>query len=166
MSQNKKNSDYDIPTVGVFPLQPVLVDGWALDKIPILWGPNQRNCNYNEYNPPASIASWRLFEQLNIPRVVRFIYNKDELGDDSDQDSDPGDQLYEWKITNYCYGAHDSTVMLCVTWTLQEAPFGFCQCFIGQLDTPANFAAMQMQYPFGLIRESYSYTFPCFDVMD
>ena len=93
MSHNQKNSDLDIPTVGVLPFQPVLVDTFDLDRIPILWGPNQRACNFNGYQPPASITDWRLFEQLNIPKVVRFVYNKGELSDDDsddDSDGDPG----------------------------------------------------------------------------
>lgn len=156
MSQNKKNQDHDIPTVFVFPSLPVLIDGFPESKIPILWGPNQTNCSINSYNPPA-FANWRTLEQLNIPKVVRFIYPSGELGDDSDDDGgNTGDQRGMWKVTNFQYCAHDGQCLLGVTWTLQEVPFPYYVCLwnFPTLDFPIPYNTMVQEIPLGTERES------------
>lgn len=156
MSQNKKNSDFDVPTADALPYQPVLIDSFPLSKIPIFWGPNQTNCNYNTYSSPVSIAAWRQLEQLNIPRVVRFVWNKGEFGNDSDDDDGgTGGQRGLHRVTNYAYCNHDGICQLGVVWTQVGVPFPtYFICYLGLPDTPANFMQMQTDYPIGTEKES------------
>lgn len=94
---------------------------------------------------------------MNIPRVVRFVWNKGEYGDDSDDDDNGGggNPRGLHRVTNYFYCAHDGVCQLGVVWTQVGVPFPtYFVCYLGLPDTPDNYAQMVQDYPLGTEKES------------
>lgn len=68
-----ENNDFDVPRSKDYVYGEVAPPAFN-EKVKIFWGPNQPTL-YPNYAPAGgSVHKWRT-EHLNIPRVVRFIYN-------------------------------------------------------------------------------------------
>lgn len=79
-----ENNDKDIPRSSEYSTGPVLEGNFNnTPNVHIFWGPGQFTINWPAYNGPDK-EKWRHYEPLQIPQVVRFIY--DALDDyDSDK---------------------------------------------------------------------------------
>lgn len=64
-----QNNDFDIPKTKEY-VAALLYQNFDED-LQIFWGPGPTMTNYPAYTPPSN---WRGAEQINIPRVARFLY--------------------------------------------------------------------------------------------
>lgn len=100
-----KNHDLDIPTTVPMPLETVLENNFSdINKIPIYWGPDQRETGFQNYNGPNPEA-WRHYEPLNIPQVIRFLVSS-PISAETDEYSDDGEE----DLVHWICGAGDGVV--------------------------------------------------------
>lgn len=118
MSEQKANQDYRYPMAETFLYGPVTAGSFTIfERLPIFWGPGQYTTSYPSYTPPDP-ERWRIYEHLNIPRVVRFIYgNDDDTPDDeytNDEDTGGGGDPDPLECPGWQYEVIDRSWLLTI----------------------------------------------------
>ncbi len=158
MSEEAANQDYGYPWAQKLLYTQVSVGSFASEEgIQIYWGPGQLTNFYPGYNPPDP-DKWRIYEHLNIPVVVRFIYTNNSTYNKDDYSNDAGGggtKKKTWTVVNveilYSFGVPPNKMEgYRVFWEIEGDPLHTSVNYFNSFpNTPsAHYAGLTLELPY------------------